>query len=148
VNRTFGALLCAAALAVTTAASAQIADDGARPLIVAPPAVSPPAATPPAPATAPGAPVAVQQSWFIIIQFTDRNDAYLRGRPVVPPTPQGAPTIGDTIKGISQRFGIEYMGARYDPVTQTYMLRYMRNGEVVNFYVDARTHKVVGREGF
>jgi hypothetical protein len=134
------ALLLAAAVAVASPLSAQIADDGAAPPAVTRAApVAPPAAAPT---------VGTTQSWFIIIQFTDRNDAYLRGRPPAQPPQQGAPTIKDTIKGISQHFGIEYMGARYDPVTQTYMLRYMRNGAVVDFYVDARTNKVVGREGF
>ena len=89
------------------------------------------------------------QAFVIIIQFTDRNDAYLRGQAVPGPAPK-APgvTIIDIARDISHRFGLEYMGQRYDPVTQTYMLRYMRKGEAVDFYVDARTGKVIGREGF
>jgi hypothetical protein len=150
------ALLFAGATMLSFPVCAQVANDSATPPRITSGAVQTSASLQePAPANAaPSVPTnvesaaAVQKSWIIIIQFTDRNDAYLRGQPAVPATQPRMPTIKDTIKDISQRFGIEYMGARYDPVTQTYMLRYMRNGEVVDFYVDARTNKVVGREGF
>jgi hypothetical protein len=142
LDRAKAALLLAAALLIATPLAAQIADDGAAPRAVAPPADVAPA---PAVVTAPGA---AAQSFVIIIQFTDSNDAYLRGRPPTAQPPQGTPSLGDTIKGISQQFGMEYMGARCDPVTRTCMLRYMHNGAVVNFYVDSRTNKVIGREGF
>lgn len=133
------ALLMAAAIMFPSSVCAQVADDGAR---------APAAAAPALPEVQAAGQSITTESWFIIIQFTDRNDAYLRGRPPVAAPQPGASNLGDTIRGISQQFGIEYMGARCDPVTRTCMLRYMRNGEVVNFYVDARTNKVIGREGF
>lgn len=152
LDQAIAALLLAGAISIASPASAQIADDGARPPVVASPVQQipiPQAAILATPASPPHeAPAATVHSWVVIIQFTDQNDAYLRGRPQAPPPAPRGSSIKDTIKEISQRFGIEYMGARYDSVTQIYMLRYMRNGEVVDFYVDARTNKVVGREGF
>ncbi len=37
----------------------------------------------------------------------------------------------------------DYIGEDFDPVTLRYQLRYMRDGEVVNVLVDARTGQVV-----
>ena len=88
--------------------------------------------------------VAVAASVPTQAQFTDRNESYLRGpAPTKPQVP-----FGTILNNVGRQVGGSYMGQQYDPATQTYRLRFMQGGAAVDVYVDARTGRIVGREGF
>lgn len=83
-------------------------------------------------------------------QFTDRNENYLRGQVPAKPQASAKPQVpfGTILNNVGRQIGGSYMGQQYDPATQTYRLRFMQGGAAVDVYVDARTGRIVGREGF
>ena len=71
-------------------------------------------------------------------QQRDQDEAYKAAR-------SGAiRPLGEIIARVTPKVGGTFVGSDFDSGNRTYRLKYMREGQVVNVDVDARTGRVLG----